>query len=283
MSKVHWPLRGVRGDGSPTGELYPPVPLADGQLLDRTLRDGPDAVPAPPTSGNAWARRFLRRVMPMPEVVAGQRNHADAPLFALALLYGEARAIEEPLGSYRLHGDNIYATLGFREQLERNLSLYAHRCELLAEHCAALGLDADVARWDPDGSWVLRLSTSLRELDELIPAGEPFLFLDEAQWALPRTPQCDAIPFPERDGLYWGLPADAEAAIMELDRARADGVHHLVFAWQTFWWLDHYAAFARHVADNYRCLLDNDRVKVWVERDGTRSDRARVAAMIDGG
>ena len=142
---------------------------------------------------------------------------------------------------------------------------------MLAEHCAELGLDADVARWDPDGSWVQRLSTALRELDELIPAGEPFLFLDETQWALPRTPQCDAIPFPERDGLYWGLPADDEAAVMELDVARAGGVRYLVFAWQTFWWLDHYTAFAQHVADKYRCLLDNDRVKVWLERDVARA------------
>ena len=211
VSKVHWALRGITADGIPTGEVFPPVPLADGDLRERTLRAGPDGVPAPPTSGNAWARRFLERVMPMPEVAAGQRNHADAPLFALALLYGEARASQEVLGSYRLHGNNIYATLGLREQLERTLSMYADRCRLLA-------------------------------------------------------PDCDAIPFPERDGVYWGLPADDAAAVAELDRERRRGVRFLVFAWQTFWWLDHYAGFAHHVARNYRRVLENDRLQIWVDR-----------------
>ena len=36
----------------------------------------------------------------------------------------------------------------------------------------------------------------------------PFLFLDETQWALPQTSECMPIPFPSRDGVYWGLPPD---------------------------------------------------------------------------
>ena len=277
VSKVQWPLRGVTADGSETGDLFPPVRLDDGSLRERVLRDGPDCSPAPPTSGNAWSRGFLERVMPMPEVAANHRNHADAYLFALALLFGEVRAIQEPLGSYRLHGDNIYATLGFREQLERNLSLYAYRCEVLAEYCRELGIDADASRWDPEGSWVNRLTRSLEEIERLVPAGEPFLFLDETQWALPQTGDCVPVPFPSRDGVYWGLPTDDEAAISELEAARADGVRFLVFAWQTFWWLDHYRDFARHVAESYRCVLDNDRLKLWVERD-----RAAPYALSEG-
>jgi glycosyltransferase involved in cell wall biosynthesis len=60
-------------------------------------------------------------------------------------------------------------------------------------------------------------------------------------------------------GVYLGHhPADSADAIERLEAARRDGVEFLVFPGTAFWWLDHYAEFARHLRDHYRELLRRD-------------------------
>jgi hypothetical protein len=73
-------------------------------------------------------------------------------------------------------------------------------------------------------------------------------------------PECRTIPFLERDGQYWGPPADDEIAIQELERLRRTGAAFIVFAWSAFWWLDYYAAFHRYLRSRYPCRLENDRL-----------------------
>ena len=63
--KVHWPLCVVDEQGHRTGKLLPGGWLPEGDLRDTVLRQGPHSYPSPPTSGNAWARRFLERVCPI--------------------------------------------------------------------------------------------------------------------------------------------------------------------------------------------------------------------------
>ena len=58
-------------------------------------------------SGNVFPRTFLNQVMPMPEV--GWERGADTYLFNLATLSGQVGAIDEPLGGYRAHGNNVSA------------------------------------------------------------------------------------------------------------------------------------------------------------------------------
>jgi hypothetical protein len=36
-----------------------------------------------------------------------------------------------------------------------------------------------------------------------------------------------------------------------------------VFGWPAFWWLDHYAAFHRHLRERFRCVLRNERLVVF--------------------
>ncbi len=57
-----------------------------------------------PTSGNAFATSFLKKVMPQPEKLV----YIDLALPQLALLYGKVSYIEKPIGLYRLHGGNIH-------------------------------------------------------------------------------------------------------------------------------------------------------------------------------
>jgi len=46
------------------------------------------------------------------------------------------------------------------------------------------------------------------------------------------------IPFMERDGRYWGSPANGEEAVSEFRRLRQSGAEYIVFVWSSFWWLE---------------------------------------------
>jgi SAM-dependent methyltransferase len=68
-------------------------------------------------------------------------------------------------------------------------------------------------------------------------------------------------PFPERDGLYNGPPADSQAAIDELERKLATGATHLAVAWPAFWWLDHYPQFDLYLRAKLTAVATN---KSWL-------------------
>jgi O-methyltransferase len=96
-----------------------------------------------------------------------------------------------------------------------------------------------------------------REVDAIVPAGTPFILVDEQVYGW------DAIPFLEHDGGYWGPPADSLTAIEELERLRDAGAAFIVFGWPGYWWLDHYADFARHLEKRARCCLRSKYVVIF--------------------
>jgi 4-amino-4-deoxy-L-arabinose transferase-like glycosyltransferase len=55
--------------------------------------------------------------------------------------------------------------------------------------------------------------------------------------------------FVEEDGIYGGNPTDSQQAIADLERLRRRGATHLVFTTNTFWWLQYYPEFTRHLAE----------------------------------
>ena len=55
--------------------------------------------------------------------------------------------------------------------------------------------------------------------------------------------------FLEEDGIYNGNPGDSQQAIADLERLRHRGATHLVFTTNTFWWLESYPEFTRHLAE----------------------------------
>jgi hypothetical protein len=103
----------------------------------------------------------------------------------------------------------------------------------------------------PSAGTTLRLAQARDALIELVPLDEPFILVDEDQLRS-LLPHRRAIPFLERDGAYWGPPADDATAINELERLRAAGARHIVFVWPCFWWLEHYMAFARQLRASYK-------------------------------
>jgi hypothetical protein len=84
--------------------------------------------PTPPTSGNAWTRRFLEAVFPLPVRAAGERRRwglfFDDYLHMIAPWLGDVVSLAEPLSMYRLHGKMLSHFGG-----ERPIGYIAEVCE----------------------------------------------------------------------------------------------------------------------------------------------------------
>jgi hypothetical protein len=113
-----------------------------------------------------------------------------------------------------------------------------------------------------------RLDEAAGQLRTLMPPGTTFILVDEDQWAdrwggSEVIAERRAVPFLERNGQYWGPPADDATAVSELLRLRDAGAEYIAFAWPAFWWLEHYAGLNRHLRENFCCVLENDGLVVF--------------------
>jgi len=108
-----------------------------------------------------------------------------------------------------------------------------------------------------------RRRLSADEIEKIVPIDEPFILVDQAHWGEAFVPGRRAIPFTERNGLYWGPPADDAAAIAELERLRRVGARYIAFVWLAFWWLDYYREFHQYLQTKYHLALCNDRLEIF--------------------
>jgi hypothetical protein len=111
-----------------------------------------------------------------------------------------------------------------------------------------------------------RMSQAKAELTRKIAATEPFVLVDD-EAIRSELGHEHAIPFLERDGEYWGQPADDSTAIRELERLRQAGARYVAFISSTFWWLEHYRELRRHLS-SFPCPVRNDRLIVFDLRPG---------------
>jgi hypothetical protein len=257
--KVHWPLWKIDKHGVKTGEIIPKEALAEGDLRELVIREGPASHRNPPTSGNAWARLFLESVFPIPELEF--RLCVDTYLLELAPLFGELGRILEPQGFYRIHGENRFASTRFEEMLRIELALYRHLLPVMSRFCCDMGLGADLERLKQK-TWCNRLERAIREIAEQVPPGHNFILVDQDEWGMSEA-RNPPVPFLERDGKYWGRPPDDETAIRELERLRGAGASFIVFGWPAFWWLDDYQVFDDYLRSHYLCVLENERLVVF--------------------
>jgi hypothetical protein len=101
-----------------------------------------------------------------------------------------------------------------------------------------------------------RLCSAREVIEKLVAPTDPLILVDEEQIRhlfRGRT----VFPFVERDGKYWGAPADDKTAIEELERLRSTGAKYIAFIWSTFWWLDHYAQFGKYLREHGRCVVES--------------------------
>jgi hypothetical protein len=219
------------------------------------LRDGPLSTASPPTSGNAWTRPLLEKLLPIP---AEYRLCADEYLYALAPAFGVVRRVSEPQGTYRLHGRNHYREQPLEEKVAFGRRVQEMQCDELARRLRSCGHDVAPERWKRQ-QWFCRLSEAIDAIRAMVPPQSTFILVDDDQWGAGETlAGRRRLPFVEKNGAYWGPPAADRAALDELARLRGEGAEFLVFAWPAFWWREHYAVFLQELRAKYRCVIQNE-------------------------
>jgi glycosyltransferase involved in cell wall biosynthesis len=142
----------------------------------------------------------------------------------------------------------------------------------LVERLAGTGLSANPAGMKRRDAWLTGLHNVTRDILAVIPMSDIFLLVDEDQLRSKLPGSLRPVPFLERNGEYWGPPADDGTAIREIERLRRAGSKFVAFAWPAFWWLDFYSGFHRYLCSKYRCVLENDRLVVFDLRTVTGRD-----------
>jgi glycosyltransferase involved in cell wall biosynthesis len=139
LAKVHYRLKVVDAEQQDLGYSVPQgsSPLSTGAVW-RTLITGGGYV-STPTSGNAINRQALQAVFPIPEAY---KLTADDYLSTLIPFYGEVAAIEEPIGAYRIHGNNQWALATVSpERFQRFVRHDLQNYTLLVQKATELGYE----------------------------------------------------------------------------------------------------------------------------------------------
>jgi glycosyltransferase involved in cell wall biosynthesis len=267
VAQVHWRMLLVDEHGRRTGKVKPAGPLAEGDLRERLIREGPFWYAG--TFDSAWTRRFLERVLPIQEW--GLRHDVDHFFVTLAPLYGLVRCVGEPQSCYRRHSEN-FTNMSVENTIRYRLWTHQKRCALLRSHLSRMGVDANPDGWRRTRTYLEGLLALSQDIRTLIPLGERFILVDQNQLSIDFFGKdffdgYRVTPFLDREGCYWGPPADCDTAIRGLERLRRSGATNIVFITPAFWWLEYYTAFAQYLRSKFRCVKENERVLVFDLRE----------------
>jgi glycosyltransferase involved in cell wall biosynthesis len=255
VAQVHWRQIMIDEGSHPMDELFPQEMLPSGDLRRLAAEMGPGTLVTSATSGNAFPRWLLEKIMPIePETL---RMCADQYMIRLAPLFGPLTVLPEPQSLYRRHRASGYADASFDRQLELGYETIEGLIEPYARWCRKLGLPADPDGWRRS-SWFHRLREIVERLDNLIDPGAPWTLIDDHRSGMTTASPRPISPFPERGGVWWGVPADDAEAIQELERQRHRGSSYLAVLWFARWWLDYFQGFAEHLRRNYRVAVDDE-------------------------
>ena len=150
--KVQFQLVQIDALGQRHGRGLPVYPrdFSPGDVEAMTRKLG--FYPTPPTTGNAYGRAFLRRILPL-------NTHLfpfapDGLLNVVAPLYGDVLTLDRVLGCYRVHDRNMWASPRLSpERTLRWIALGQKEAEFLKSHARALRIEIEAH--DPlDHSWI---------------------------------------------------------------------------------------------------------------------------------
>lgn len=264
VSSVRWQMWTMDPSSRVMAKKVPPDKIAHGDLREEVLLGGPHHFP--PTSGNAWARWFLERVMPIPEDLF-RLGGGDLYLATLAALYGTVRATDEPQGLYRIHTDKYTLRESFDERLKLFVKMWDGSLEALARHAMGLGIKVKLEALKRNGWW-RKIGAAVEDLRRVVPGGASYVLVEDDYWGVGNViPGGCRRAFLDRDGRYWGPPRSDKAAIEALEELRKQGASFLAFAWSSYWWFQHFPDFLSYLRRSYRCTLRNSRVTVFDLRE----------------
>jgi glycosyltransferase involved in cell wall biosynthesis len=235
----------VSGDLAPLGGRFPPHDLPTGDLRDHVALEGPVSYGrAGPFV--AYARGFLEQVMPVP--CAEFHLNVDTYLNTLSPTAGSFCPVPLSLGMYRRHGRN-----DSRQPLDRRLRTaldrYASCCVALAHHVGA-SQERRQSWYDTAYvRWVRTILSVLGEAASVTSPGDNVLVIENGEWLEgPFLADRQLLPFPHRDGVFWGAPASDQEAVDELRRELDAGTTALVVPDTSAWWVDQYPSLRRVLA-----------------------------------
>src|SRR5690625_13561 len=212
--KIQFLLEVIDAEGAPRGSRFPPDRVWRGDLRDLILNLG--NYPSTGTTGNAFDRRALERLMPVPE--ERWRRQPDSYLILLIPFLGEALWLDRVLGAYRAHGENQWTMEELDlERLREQMEGTVLREEALREWAPELGIEvpADWKNRNPN-----HLQSRLASL-RLEPSTHPYP--EDRRWHLAWAglqASLRAPTFSARKRLFFaawfGLAAAAPAPIVEV-------------------------------------------------------------------
>jgi glycosyltransferase involved in cell wall biosynthesis len=142
VAKVQYRLQILDARGCPQDAFSPPAsePMPNGDLRGLILSRFTYVAPA--ASGSAYGRGALERLIPVPE--AEWRLSVDFYLNILAPFHGDVVSMDEPLGYYRLHGENNWICFkpSLEERLVQDVAQALHAEALVSRSARESGLEA---------------------------------------------------------------------------------------------------------------------------------------------
>lgn len=151
--KVQYSLQAIGSEGNEVHTVFPKYPhgLTPSTIRAELLRAG--VYPATTTSGTAFNRDFLKKVMPIPDEY---RCDIDDALNVAAPLHGDVVTLRKALGCYRVHDRNTSAHAELSAaRFERYASDFEERQRYLRDSCKKFNIDLaddviknDLAYWE---------------------------------------------------------------------------------------------------------------------------------------
>ncbi|MEM7041330.1 MAG: glycosyltransferase [Pseudomonadota bacterium] len=151
--KVQYALQAIDSDGQLVNTVFPKYPhgLTPSAIRAELFRAG--VYPATTTSGTAFSRDFLTKVMPIPPEYDCD---IDDALNAVAPLHGDVQTLRKTLGQYRVHDRNTSAHSELTaDRFERYAQDSKERLRYLRDSCERLGFELpddvmrnDLAYWE---------------------------------------------------------------------------------------------------------------------------------------
>jgi mannose-6-phosphate isomerase-like protein (cupin superfamily) len=207
----------------------------------------------------------------------GYAPHADKHDVAIVVLSGRVRSTDVIIGANGVMyfpGGEMHGMENVGTETARYLVFEFHSPQPnfhVAEDSSDRQNEPQFEAFDDD-LWSARVQQALEEIETLLPKGNAVIIVDQDEWDISARSHARSYhPFLEKQGQYWGPPANGEVAIRELERMRRAGATFIAIGWPAFWWLDHYRDFADYIRRRYACLLENDRVTIFDLRSRSES------------
>jgi hypothetical protein len=117
--------------------------------------------------------------------------------------------------------------------------------------------------------WSARVALARFDIAQHVPAQSRYILLDDGSFPDdPVSADGTVKRVLEANGVYAGAPKDDQEAIAEISALRAEGFDFLVQTWLAFWWQQSYAGVASYLEQEARCLVSNERCRIYRFKNG---------------